>query len=802
MQPQSKVKRLVSGECFYTGLDRATVASIQRDLTLPNPRYQQALAFGRSHYATANIPRTLQFHTEPAPGVFCVPRGFRKVSGNLIEKVSVSSIPANYPPVVLSPRKWQKQVISEWKMHRMDAFFDGCVVADPGQGKSICGLMLAAAMGLKCLVVVHTEQIMRAWLDDCKLVFDNMVKPGIVKGTKREFGECVTIAMIQTLRNMPAENWAREFGMVIADECFPAGTMVDNKPIETYQPGDFVNCYDHKNNKVVKRKVLGIFKTPVRKLVRLKFSNGKVVICTEGHPFYSAGKYIPAAELTSGSPVHSIGVQGATHATQEMGNQLPLLRESHVRAGEENTRLRTDGREGTASDMLSSVQVVTQATESQSSINSTSGVQSQVCVCENDQAQSNARSVDPCESASQAKSDWTHAAYSRRKWKRTNHSAKIARVCVGVEDGIPCADQSARERLSDLLQAGYCGACPACGDRSGRGIARSVNTAETGSEKRFVLDEIRVESVEILEQESAGGYGSLCAGGYVYNLHVEDHENYFAEGILVHNCHRFPALTYFATLKACEAAFRVGLTATMDRQDGLGNLIHWMCGPMRVKAERDEAAAVPLKVIRIKTGIQLHTRSEASDKDFPQPTLWLRQMRSRVRVRQIVWLANFVVTQSKVKGPLLIVTNRVELSEDLQNQLQDIGCEHFHAGLDTQERIDFLSRAKAGKVPVTIATAGMLAEGVNVPIWTHLIVTQSYSSPILARQILGRVERAHPTKTKGFLYHLVDDNKIVMRQFEKCFQVYRKVAKEFDTLKLTQPDEHGECKLLRPIPKA
>jgi hypothetical protein len=44
-----------------------------------------------------------------------------------------------------------------------------------------------------------------------------------------------------------------------------------------------------------------------------------------------------------------------------------------------------------------------------------------------------------------------------------------------------------------------------------------------------------VESVEVLEPGSDGQYGGLCPGGLVYNVEVEHHHNYIAEGILCHN---------------------------------------------------------------------------------------------------------------------------------------------------------------------------------------------------------------------------------------------------------------------------
>jgi len=56
------------------------------------------------------------------------------------------------------------------------------------------------------------------------------------------------------------------------------------------------------------------------------------------------------------------------------------------------------------------------------------------------------------------------------------------------------------------------------------------------SEERFVLEEQRVECVEIQEQGSSHGNGEGEGGNFVFNLEVEGNNNYFAGDVLVHNC--------------------------------------------------------------------------------------------------------------------------------------------------------------------------------------------------------------------------------------------------------------------------
>ena len=62
----------------------------------------------------------------------------------------------------------------------------------------------------------------------------------------------------------------------------------------------------------------------------------------------------------------------------------------------------------------------------------------------------------------------------------------------------------------------------------------------------------------------------MCGGSEVYNLHIEGNNNYFANGVLVHNCHHATAPIY---RKAIDYFLKnpnlkiLGVTATPSRSD-------------------------------------------------------------------------------------------------------------------------------------------------------------------------------------------------------------------------------------------
>jgi len=60
---------------------------------------------------------------------------------------------------------------------------------------------------------------------------------------------------------------------------------------------------------------------------------------------------------------------------------------------------------------------------------------------------------------------------------------------------------------------------------------------------------------------------------YYYDLEIEDNHNFFANNILVHNCHHVPATTFKKFAENVTSKYFYGLTATKKRWDGLEVLL-------------------------------------------------------------------------------------------------------------------------------------------------------------------------------------------------------------------------------------
>ena len=91
-------------------------------------------------------------------------------------------------------------------------------------------------------------------------------------------------------------------------DCFVAGTMVGTpsglRRIETLKSGDPVFCFNHLQGKVVKSRVIHTKARDVGNLYQIRSTAGRGFVCTGDHPVFSARRgYVPASELRVGEPI-------------------------------------------------------------------------------------------------------------------------------------------------------------------------------------------------------------------------------------------------------------------------------------------------------------------------------------------------------------------------------------------------------------------------------------------------------------------------------------------------------------------
>lgn len=295
--------------------------------------------------------------------------------------------------------------------------------------------------------------------------------------------------------------------------CFPAGTDVDGRPIESYKVGDYVRSFNHKTGEIEKRRVLRVMKRPApSKLYKLTLhGSNRYIISTGEHPFFVKRKgYVPMAQIKTGDIVYACqtGYSGVCSLSRRVRGDDP----------DEHARTQTEIRE-TRRHLLP-------------------GLYSQKTFGTDEKEQSDEQSRNSSKDNQLAKKERSTSkdSWRERTWTDKGAEASFIVARSGMVAGAGHPDGNKCSGCSDELQGRHCEYLVWDCDRDRRRKPQGSCSSCRGCSEGFVLEEQRVERVEVQEQGSSNRNGESEGGNFVFNLEVEGNHNYFAGDVLVHNC--------------------------------------------------------------------------------------------------------------------------------------------------------------------------------------------------------------------------------------------------------------------------
>ena len=329
---------------------------------------------------------------------------------------------------------------------------------------------------------------------------------------------------------------------VIVDECFAAGTMVltpsGEVPIETLKRGDEVVSAFGRDV------ILGVSERAAS-ILRIKLSNGRTIDVTRNHRFFTSAGWRYAHELEARSRLFcEEAVRSLWSNVWAKGNVEPCS--ARIRVEPEDILLRI---------LLEEEQSPDEQT---------------VSYRQNESVFDGTRSS--------AEVPW-------REWKWNDCSAEETSGNAGVRMGGRNSDTYeggvSKWNLPALLQAGFMQS-----SQYDRHRGRRVQSQRSGEgsrpEEGLVNEWVRVENIEDIEQR--------CA---VYNIHVARHPSYFANGVLVHNCHlRYSVIDNW--IDDHPDKIFIGLTAT-PWSKGLGDRFNNLIIPTSIAELTEQGWLTPLR---------------------------------------------------------------------------------------------------------------------------------------------------------------------------------------------------------------
>ncbi len=238
--------------------------------------------------------------------------------------------------------------------------------------------------------------------------------------------------------------------------------------------------------------------------------------------------------------------------------------------------------------------------------------------------------------------------------------------------------------------------------------------------------------------------------------------------VLLDEAHHCPAYSFRTLLAGFRARYRVGLTATPERKDGLHPVLFDVVGPVvhaisRPELEESSSILRPT-LVAIETDFRFFYRRN-----------WAALVTSLTRNEARNHLV--VETVAATLGQRSLVTSeRIEHAELLAERLAarlPVRVTCVHGRLPREVIQARLAELAQGDVGVVVATTSLVGEGFDLPDLDTLYVTVPHGSPAKAQQLVGRILRPSPGKAAPRVVDFADVRVPVLRsQWTKRKKVY------------------------------
>ena len=648
--------------------------------------------------------------------------------------------------------------------------------APTGAGKTVLTAFMtgnAAKKGKVIWFVVHRRELIRQSSKTFQLV---EIPHGIVSaGWEMNYRAAVQICGVQTLvkrlYRLP------EPDMIIWDECFPSGTLIDGIPIEQLQVGDSISSFNHTDNTVENKSILATMKRDYHGAwVKIKTSSKQEIICTGNHPIFVAGRgyisainlqlddaviILPSYEMPSlrkrnaeekGSPCPSgLCLQILQSQMQWIGNkikncfqkitknELPSLQERNNKSTTKASLGILPSRMGV---LFTGMQHGLQKTNIVNNNEKNKSQRSGYFISENASSQSDLYARNSRENnRSHERKNIYFQGWQRPAYEATINTPQFIWIAHGICNIYSSSIWSIRE-FTNKLQSRFSRFFYSTCNRSRWANASYKKMEVSGSKKNKSTKCTRLENIEIYKPGNRQRPLWMPKENIVYNIHVEKNENYFANGILVHNCHHTAAKSWSTIYKNFPQAIHIGLTATPRRLDGkgLGDYFDTLiCGPDTGSLIRD-GYLTPYRLFSV-PGVQtegLHHRGG----DFKREEVVAALERSTVMGDAV---AHYLKHANGRRG--LVFEASIERSERLAKSFRDAGipAAHVDGNTDAMVRDMAMRDLETGALRI-LCNVDLFGEGVDVPAIEVVHLCRPTDSLTVYLQQVGRGLRLAPGK--------------------------------------------------------
>ena len=623
-------------------------------------------------------------------------------------------------------RDYQRECIAAIEAQPPGAYL--CQMAT-GLGKTVTFANIPRR-GERMLILSHREEL----VEQPRKYFT--CSYGVERAASRSAGEEVVSASVQTLVRRLDRFAPDEFGTIIVDECFPGTVKVDGKPLNNIKNGDIIASWNSQTGQIEYKPVTHVFKRKPSEMCVVILENGQFIPCTPNPPFYVEGVgYVPAIKLQEGFCVKRICVHNLRKA-----NRSGCIYEKPME--NKNGFFQENRKNLLLTGLLKRI--------FQTRIERNNGEnQQKVCQRKNEAKKSDEKHGSKKENVGKAEGNRSLSENSVWKRSRAYSSAAEYADCVEGSESV-CGVRNPhkirgkiRNAISELLQGRHSDSWGNVSYRNRRRKSPLYRKKRAGQKEGVLFEHIRVARVEVREQTSGRTFGGLCPDGFVYNLEISGNHNYFADGILVHNCHHAAANTYRKIFDHFRPEKLIGFTATPNRGDKvrLNDVFQKIIFQRDLRWGIENGYLCGIQCLRVNIGYDLsavHTRQG----DYAPGELDQAMDGTADAIAEAY--------QKYAKGATLIFAVSVRHAREIADKIPGAVV----VTGETRDRAAIIRAFTDGEIPVLV-NCMVFTEGTDIPRVETVMVARPTQSESLYCQMVGRGTRLYPGKEKLVLIDCV-----------------------------------------------
>ena len=228
------MKANISNRLRVSSVPDAIYTELVSRLQFTNPKWIENERMGRWN---RGVPKTLKFFRRNGTSALIIPRGFMRQLLLLARR-------ENEPVVIEDCRRKMTAVnfsfngtLRPFQAAAVDTMLSkdfGTLSAPTGSGKTVMALWMIAQRRQPALIVVHTKELARQWIQRIEAHLGIPSKQvGMIGGGKQKLGEVITVAMVQSLYKC-ADKIAHDIGHLVVDECHRAPSRTFTEAVTAF----------------------------------------------------------------------------------------------------------------------------------------------------------------------------------------------------------------------------------------------------------------------------------------------------------------------------------------------------------------------------------------------------------------------------------------------------------------------------------------------------------------------------------------------------------------------------------------